>query len=108
MGQFTVVTRGKDAIFQLSGALGLEETAALRPVFWETMQETEAERIIVDLKAVSRLDASMISLFVATKNGLTKRRRRLILCGMKREIFQVFEQTNLNAYFDIRKEMPAD
>lgn len=108
MGQYSVETRGSDKIFQLSGELGLEETAALRPLLWSVMEEPEVTRVIIDLTGAKRVDASVISLFVATKNGLGKRRRRLLLCGMKREIFQLFEQTNLNAYFDIRKEPPGE
>lgn len=108
MGQYSVVTRGSDKIFLLSGELGLEETAALRPLLWSVMEEPAVTRVIIDLTAAKRVDASVISLFVATKNGLSKRRRRLLLCGMKREIFQLFEQTNLNAYFDIRKEPPNE
>ncbi len=101
MLEYTKEVRGNAAVFTLTGPLGLEETAQLRKIFWHCINEERLGKLILDLKRVPLLDCSAVSLFVATKNVVAKRRGQLILVGSLKDFF-LFERTHLDHYFDIR------
>ena len=93
---------GRAAVFHLNGTLGLEETAMLRKAFWKCINRDLAEKLILNLEGVPTLEPSAISLFIATKNVVSKRKGHLILVGIQKPNFQLLEQTHLIKFFDIR------
>ena len=97
--------RGDIAIFFLSGAFGLEEMAELRGVFWACIHEGSIKKLILDLSMVPSLDCSAISLFVATKNVVAKKKGQLILVGINPTNYALLERTHLDHYFDIRADV---
>ncbi|CAM2067875.1 STAS domain-containing protein [Sulfidibacter corallicola] len=105
MFKYEKTRRDEAAIFFLQGRVGLEETAVMRKAFWECIVEENPGCLIVDLSGVPALDSSVISLLVATKNAIGKRRGHLLLSGLRRDSYQLFEQTNLHQYFEIRRTL---
>ena len=104
---YSVTHREGAAVFSLVGDLSLEATATLRRVFWECINGNDVGKLVLDLSSISSLDSTMISLFVATKNVVAKRRGRLVLVGLKPADYQLLEQTHLHHYFDIRQDLSA-
>ncbi len=102
---FVKETRDRMVVFHLEGSLSLEETAALRQVFWECINASPVSRLILNLALVDRLDSSVISLFVATKNVISKRDGELVLAGLNARNYAMLEDTNLHQYFDIRRDV---
>lgn len=105
MFNFVKEVRGSVLVFHLEGSLSLEETAALRQVFWECINAAPVTRLILNLALVDRLDSSVISLFVATKSVISKRDGCLVLVGMNARNYAMLEDTNLHHYFDIRGDV---
>ena len=93
---------GQAMVFSLTGVMDLEETAQLRRAFWDAIHQSRSRKLIVDLKKVPSLAPSAISLFVATKNMVFKKKGRLVLVGLNESAYGLLEEANLDEYFDIR------
>ena len=93
------------AVFILRGKIGLSDAAKLRKVFWDCLTEDLVKKLVINLQAVPELDSSSISLLVATKNIATKKKSEMILVGLNAENRDLLERTNLDFYFDIRRDV---
>jgi len=98
-------THPKCAIFNLDSTLSLEETANLRKAFWEVIHEKTVDHLIINVENVPKLNPSVISLLVATKNVVARSRGKLILVGLKPNHKQFLERMHLYQYFDIRQDI---
>ena len=92
---------GKTVIFACGDKILLEDIAALREAFYEAMAEG-LDTLVLDLSKINHIDSSGISLFVSTKNALSKLNAHLVLAGMIPSVLDIFLKTSLDAYFDIR------
>lgn len=97
----------KCAIFNLDGKLSLEETAHLRKAFWEVIHNQTSGRLILNFEKVPKLNPSVISLLVATKNVVARAHGQLILVGLKPNHMQFLERTHLHQYFEIRPDLDS-
>lgn len=96
------VTETDDTVtFQLRGRLRLEDTAHLRKAFWECLHKGGARNLILELSQVPRLEASAVSLFVATRNVVAKRKGKLVLRGVQHGNGKLLLEAGLDKYFDL-------
>jgi anti-sigma B factor antagonist len=63
-------------------------------------------RLVVDFANVAYLTAATLGLLVRLHERLQARGRRLIVCNLAPQLYEVFEVTNLHRLFDVRR--PAD
>ena len=100
-------THPGSAIFHLDGKLSLEETANLRKAFWEVIHHRTLGRLILNFENVPKLNPSVISLLVATKNVVARSHGQLILVGLKPNHQQFLERTHLYQYFEIEPDIES-
>ena len=100
-----VVIRGSAWIFALPTPLDLSQMARLRKLFWQFIHEDGFEVLIIDLANIDHLDSSAISLLVATKNVVQKRRGRLALVGLDMDNLHILERLHLDCYFEIFEDV---
>lgn len=87
--------------FKLSGDLRLEDIARLRETFFQAMTDGHIDELKLDLAGLRSIDASGISLFVATKNSIQKHKGQLVLAQLQPQVYDFFERTNLDGYFGL-------
>lgn len=97
----------KDAamVYTLRGKIELVQTATLRRIFWDCLHEDGIDRLIIDLSGVPELGSSAISLFVSTKNVVTKRRAKMIFIGLSQAAHDFLVRMHLHYYFDIAESL---
>jgi len=98
---FEMEITGDIAVFHLRGRPSLGETADLRKTFWDCISQGPVKKLILELSGVSPLDPSAISLFIATKNVVSKHHGQLVLTGISEESHALLQQTHLLNYFEI-------
>ena len=89
-------------VFELKGDLRLEDIARLRESFFNAMMGTGIEQLVLDLKQLRSIDASGISLFVATKNSIGKVKGELQLVRPQPPVYEMFAKSHLVDYFGIK------
>ena len=104
---FTRQDKNEAAIFHLSGHPGLEGAAQLRKAFWECIHDSGKRLLVLDLFEVPALGPSVISLFISTKNVVTRHRGRLVLVGVNEKGMALLEETHLDDYFHIADSLDA-
>lgn len=97
--------RGHSVIFYLEGTIRLEDISHLRKAFWESMNEEGVQELIINLEGVKSVDPTGISLFISTKNSISKINGRLVLVGLPKSMMAVLERTNLLHYFELRGDV---
>ena len=102
---FTTEDRSNAVIFHLSGPPGLEGAADLRKAFWECIHDDGKKVLILDLHEMPGLGPSVVSLFISTKNVVTKHRGHLYLVGLNQAGAALLEETHLKDYFEIRESL---
>lgn len=97
---------GEKATITLVGAQTLEELAHLRTALWELLNQGSKE-LCVNFAQRDKLDPSIISLLVSTKNLATKFKAELRLEDLNDNCLAVFEELNMTEYFDLATESSA-
>lgn len=99
------LSEGRVALFDISRLPSLEESAKLREAFWRTSQ-ADVQKLVIDISKLRRLDATLISLLVSSKNLATRQKVSLsVLVDPRKEAVNTFKQTHLNHYFDLRTRL---
>lgn len=95
-----VLQDGKIVVFELSGNyVGGDETDALRDAI---KKETEAGNmmLVIDLSEVSYLNSTALGVLISAHANYTKRGGKIKLCGLNKNIENLFVITKLSLIFD--------
>lgn len=89
------------AIFDIQGHISLDATAALRKAFWEAINTYPLTSVVLNFQKVPKIDSTIVSLLVATKNVVARIHADLILIGLQPGHQAFLERLNLHHYFQI-------
>ena len=68
------------------------------------VEESRASAVVVEFSAVRQVSSGLISKILALDRRLKEQKRRLILCGLRTDVLEVFNLLRLNKLFEIVKD----
>ncbi|PIE89215.1 MAG: hypothetical protein CR997_12250 [Acidobacteria bacterium] len=95
--------REHQTVWHLQGDLVVEETASLREVFYQWVEDNRVRVLVMDMLQLNRIDAAGISLLISFQNVMNKRKKTLKIRRVPQRVYALFARTSLNLYFDIKK-----
>jgi anti-sigma B factor antagonist len=102
-------SRGSLALMRLLDRLlicddGLEELAAE----WNAVADSGGYKVLLmDFSHVEFLSSEMLAKLISLRRRLKRREVKLVLCGMRREVREVFRRTQLDRIFEIHERRAA-
>lgn len=87
------------ATFQEQRLLESQKLEALGEELYRLVDQMDRKKLIVDCTKVQFLASAAISVFVNLQKKSTAIKGTLIICGMRKELMQVFEITRLTKLF---------
>ena len=63
------------------------------------MDDEDRQRIILDFHKVKILSSQMLGVLIGMLKRINSSKGRIVVCGMKAELYQVFKITNLDKLF---------
>lgn len=64
------------------------------------IEKEDRQRMILDFQKVKILSSQMLGVLIGMLKRITSSQGRIVICGMKGELFKVFKITNLDKLFD--------
>lgn len=105
MANFTKKYTNQSVVFYLKGRFSLEDLANLRKAFWDCLHCDNINKLVIDFKAMKRIDYSVFSLLTTTQNMTLKKKCRLMICGLNPHHYAMLRKVNLHHYFNIYKRV---
>ena len=101
MGVKTSTLEGGAALLEVSGSLvGGEETDKVRAAV-AGFVDREYPKLIVDLSGVTYLNSTAIGVLVAAHTSYSRKGWQIKLCGVNKNINNIFVVTKLTLVFDV-------
>ena len=88
-------------------ATGLSDSAGVAQLVREVLAHIEGRpcsRLLLDFRHVRHLTSAALTELVRLQHTLRESGGELRLCGLRKEIYRVFEITNLDSYFTIHRD----
>jgi len=99
----TSTLEGGIGLIDVSGSLvGGEETDKLRAAV-AGFVERQYERLIIDLSNVTYLNSTAIGVLVSAHTTYTRRNWQIKLCGISKNVQNIFVITKLTLVFDVQE-----
>jgi anti-sigma B factor antagonist len=73
----------------------------------ELLEKTENERVVLDFRQVQFMSSAMLGALVKFRKQCAEFKADLKLCGISKDIMEVFKVTNLHKVFDIQADEPT-
>ena len=97
----TSTLEGGVALLEASGSLvGGEETDKVRAAV-AGFVDREYQKLVIDLSGVTFLNSTAIGVLVAAQTSYTKKGWKIKLCGVNKNINNIFVITKLTLVFDV-------
>ncbi len=101
IGDVTIVTLLESRLLES------QQLDALGQELYRLVDQMDRKKLIVDCTKVQFLASAAISVFVNLQRKSSAIRGTLIICGMRKEIMQVFEITRLTKLFKFAEDEKA-
>jgi anti-sigma B factor antagonist len=98
--EITVKHGEQAAVFYLHGRLSIDSSPGLRDRLLAMLREQSSKAVIVDLAAVSYIDASGIATLLEGLKLARNRQTKLCLQGLQDRVVHLFEVTGVLALFE--------
>lgn len=97
----TTVQSGKIGVIEVKGSLvGGEETDELRNAVADYVEQG-TKKLVIDLSKVTYLNSTAIGVLVSAHTTFSKNKGRVKLCGINKNINNIFVITKLTLVFDV-------
>ena len=97
----TTLQSGKIGVIEVKGSLvGGEETDELRNAVADFIEQG-TKKLIIDLSKVTYLNSTAIGVLVSAHTTFAKNKGRVKLCGINKNINNIFVITKLTLVFDV-------
>ena len=97
----TTVQSGKIGVIEVKGSLvGGEETDELRSAVADFVEQG-TKKLVIDLSKVTYLNSTAIGVLVSTHTSFSKNSGAVKLCGINKNINNIFVITKLTLVFDV-------
>lgn len=97
----TTVQSGKIGVIEVKGSLvGGEETDELRNAVADFVEQG-TKKLVIDLAKVTYLNSTAIGVLVSTHTSFSKNKGAVKLCGINKNINNIFVITKLTLVFDV-------
>jgi len=97
----TTLENGTVGLVEVKGSLvGGEETDELRRHISDFVQQGN-KKLVIDLSKVTYLNSTAIGLLVSTHTTYSRNKGRLVLCGINKNINNIFVITKLTMVFEV-------
>ncbi|HEX9006207.1 MAG TPA: STAS domain-containing protein [Bacteroidota bacterium] len=97
----TTVQSGKIGVIEVKGSLvGGEETDELRNAVADYVEQG-TKKLVVDLSKVTYLNSTAIGVLVSAHTTFSKNKGHVKLCGINKNINNIFVITKLTLVFDV-------
>jgi len=97
----TTLENGTVGLVEVKGSLvGGEETDELRRHISDFVQQGN-KKLVIDLGKVTYLNSTAIGLLVSTHTTYSRNKGRLVLCGINKNINNIFVITKLTMVFEV-------
>jgi anti-sigma B factor antagonist len=97
----TTLQSGKIGVIEVKGSLvGGEETDELRNAVADFIEQG-SKKLIIDLSKVTYLNSTAIGVLVSAHTTFAKNKGRVKLCGINKNINNIFVITKLTLVFDV-------
>jgi anti-sigma B factor antagonist len=97
----TTLQSGKVGVIEVKGSLvGGEETDELRSAVADFIEQG-TKKLIIDLGKVTYLNSTAIGVLVSAHTTFSKNKGRVILCGINKNIHNIFVITKLTLVFEV-------
>ena len=97
----TTLQSGKIGVIEVKGSLvGGEETDELRNAVADFIEQG-TKKLIIDLAKVTYLNSTAIGVLVSAHTTFAKNKGRVKLCGINKNINNIFVITKLTLVFDV-------
>ena len=100
-----VETRADAVIFHLFGTLDSEQMQRLDIDTYKN--DIGVNNCIFNLKNISFVDSSGLMLFLKIQKYVAEQEKTCLLCGMKKNVLQMFRMTKLDKLFTMAKDLPS-
>jgi len=91
-------------VVTLAGEVDLRSSPQLREALLEILEQRPA-RLVIDLSGVEYMDSSGVGTMVEVKRRVERDGGRIILAGLQPRVRSVFEITQLDRFFEIRRDV---
>lgn len=99
--KITRLSEGEIAILEPKGELvGGDETDDVRQIIEELIKE-ENKRLVIDLAKVNYMNSSALGMLAWAHTNYTKRRGRVVLASLEKNIQNIFVISKLSLVFDV-------
>ena len=93
---------GTVGVIEVKGSLvGGDETDELRRYISDFVQQGN-KKLVLDLSKVTYLNSTAIGVLVSTHTTYSRNKGRLVLCGINKNINNIFVITKLTMVFEVR------
>lgn len=101
---FDVQEAGDIAIVRITRRRILDSTTIeeIKKQLFEMVEKENCTRMLIDIGLVEFMSSLMLNGLILLEKKIRSRSGRLVLCGMKREIYEVFVITRLHQFFYIK------
>jgi anti-sigma B factor antagonist len=97
----TTLENGTVGLVEVKGSfVGGEETDELRRHISDFVQQGN-KKLVIDLSKVTYLNSTAIGLLVSTHTTYSRNKGRLVLCGINKNINNIFVITKLTMVFEV-------
>ena len=97
----TTVQSGKIGVIEVKGSLvGEEETDELRNAVADYVEQG-TKKLVIDLSKVTYLNSTAIGVLVSAHTTFSKNKGHVKLCGINKNINNIFVITKLTLVFDV-------
>jgi anti-anti-sigma factor len=97
---------GDAIVVRLTGDFDLYSSAEVRSAV-DALFEQGTGEVFLDLNGVTFLDSSGLGTLVGLQKRANRAHRRLVLCGLSRQVDRMLEITHLRDAFTIAPEVPG-
>ncbi len=107
MGNIKIEQQIGGKIIHLKGQfIGGKETDELRKTLNEFSQQNES-KLVIDLAGVTYLNSAALGVLIAANSNFLKRKARIVLCNLDKNIENIFIITKLSLVFEIAEDIDS-
>jgi len=90
--------------FEDSSILDAAQIEAIGKALYDLVDVRNVRKLILDFSKVQFLSSSALGVLITLRNKSAAARGTLVICGLRKDLMQVFEITNLKKLFTFRSD----